>query len=950
MALTLKPNIIANYRKLGKKPRIFIRIPSANIFIGTSPSQISTNNFTDSIAEFDTITKSIAKYGGMAEVSGFGVRNLQLGSRFTLCTEASIGPQLGAYAGAGRLYAEGVADYSSARNSETASDIGSPAIVIGRRNIAGIPIYQVIRSYMQFAIPSGMTSCEEATIEMTGVNKQTYQAFTIRVALGTWSALGSSIFNDFTAWASSGAYLITDLNESWSTSEYSYGTTNKIRLNTAGKAQVLANTGSTLKLMLLSSLDVSNAAAPSYDEYCQFNITGVVLKLRYNTITLDNKDAEVYLAYDDGAMPTSYSNMQLIWKGVVDDYSLNKTSLNLKLKQNDHKKNIQIPKKIINKTDWPNCPDENIGKVYPILYGQFDIGPLHKKGVGNYIADNTSGSADYVGYPDCFKGITVNVDNTYRTVLFSGHDRGLRLFDNNYLFTWNSSINAYELLPVLALTTYDTDLGYYKELSPFSISANVAEVLTEGKYKAVATVIPDSHVNVGCTNPEYAYDEIASNYAVIPNSTSYIEFIFSNLQGINSGGANAFLLKAAFIGGADPTKTKIKLYKNERDEPDDVDNWVATGSDVALWTADGVKAFYFLDVDSNYNKMPIQLELYKIRIYRTDNTGEARISNFCALSARDNNEFNELYTYGLGKVDTTPASITGTSGGLIENPSHVIESFARDDMSLVTSEINTTAFDTAATALTSWKYAFQINDRKGARNFLHNFYRQCRSKGLWDEQDRLSIKTFSASNYFSVSGTDVPTGLDIFDTTGSPYLEQVTTNPIMDLEITQIGIDEVINDFVLKYRKNYATGEYLETLYMTNGLGVVGDVETNLSDSNLEESQTVAALSALCASSYSKYETTNTLEFEADLIRDETTASMLLQYLIERMWKRRYMVTVTTLDTGARIEEGDFINIRDTRINDLFGETTAYLKKWEIIRKTIDLNNMRYTFETIEVD
>lgn len=1036
MALALKSNITQNYRKLGKRPRIYIRIPSANIFIGTSLAQLAGVDYTDSIAEFDTITQSIEKYGGMAEVSSFGVRNLQLGSRFTLCTEAALTPQLEGYAGAGRLYAQGVADYAAARNATAASDMGSPAIVIGRRNIAGIPIYQVIRSYLQFAIPSGITSCEEATIEMTGVNRQTYQAFNIQMALGSWATLinGISIFNDLSGWASSGSYTITDLGETWPSSEYSYGTVNKIRMNTAGKAQVVAKTGETLKLMLLSSLDASNAAAPSYDEYCQFDISGVVLRLRYNTVTLDNQDAEVYLAYEP--IPSSYTDMQLIWKGVVDDYSLDKSSLNLKLKQNDHKKNVIVPKNIITIEDFPNCPDENLGKAFPLVYGDFStvrLSEIHKDSIGK----ETDGSP-YSGIRDYIKGVVVNNggfdQNNPLEMKLSEHvlkdisNAGAASWlsnNNTYARVWgqvslNSTPNTVHFLPTLILTSSiarDTDIAgaTYKNYGGLAVS-----------------VIPnDVYDNNGVTYPERAYSSLTSEFAEILNAPDWFELSFPKIA--NSGTIDraeiVFDLVDNNVGGGSDVQVGIRKA-NETIRVDNGVDGVFTdtiepykanfASAAVSFTTSGVVAGDYLYVKGGVNRgryriesvdtahlltvicdsyagiiIPTSSDTFRIGYvtaeithFHVADTGQKQLDitdpasdgnllgwdienylirfTYNAVApvfnsfeiknvqiryyTSDIEKAGEYYFDSEGVYDDNAGTITGVAGTVLEKPAHVIESFARDDMLLTAAEINTTAFDAANTALSSWKYAFQITDRQGARTLLHNFFRQCRSKGLWDEQDRLSIKTFSASNHFSVSGTDTPTGLDIFDTTGTPYLDQVTTNPIMDLQINRTGLDEVKNDFVLKYRKNYATGEYLETLYMTNGLGIVGDVETNLSDSYLENSQTVAALSALCASSYAQYQTTNTLEFEADCIRDIATASKLLQYLIERMWKRRYMPTVTTLDTGVRIEEGDFVNIRDTRINDLFGETTANLKKWEVLRKIIGLNNMHFTFETIEVD
>ena len=176
MALTLKSNITSNYKSLSKRPRVFVRIPSAGLFLGTKNATLSGIEYEDSITSFDNIIQSIATFGGMSEVSSFGIKNLELGQRFTLCTEASLTPKFESYMGAGRLYRNGFGSYSDARNNVSAHDFGSPAVVVGRRFMPGANQYQVIRGYMQFSIPAGITSCEEAVIELTGTLKQSNQS------------------------------------------------------------------------------------------------------------------------------------------------------------------------------------------------------------------------------------------------------------------------------------------------------------------------------------------------------------------------------------------------------------------------------------------------------------------------------------------------------------------------------------------------------------------------------------------------------------------------------------------------------------------------------------------------------------------------------------------------------------------------------------------------------
>jgi len=1017
--LALKSNITSNYLKLGKQPRVFIRIASANLFLATKTATVGSDSHVDSIADFDVISHSIAPYGGMAEVSSFGVRNLELGQRFTLCTEANLSPaRYNEYDGAGRIYKES-ASYAGARNALIGDSFGSPAIVVGRNYISGPLVYQNIRGYLQFLAPSGMTSVEEAVIELNGMQLNTNQNFSLYAIEGNWTALGyaTAIYNDLEGWFISGSYSITNLIESWSTTEYSGTVVNKLRLNAAGKALLLSKTGAFFKLMLLSSLDVTNAAAPTSQEYVQFQ-TDAALKIRYNAKILDNQDAEVYLAYEP--VPTSYTDMQLIWKGVVDDYSINDKYLDLELKQNDHKKNVTIPKNIITSDNFPDCPDENLNKAYPIVFGDFsaDAG-VHKFAIGK---ETTFGVLS--GVRNYAKGLVVNNGSfdQENPIEIKLSDNVLQDINDSDAAFWLSNSKVYaRVWALVSLNSSNNTIHFLpKSLNTesFTIAASVPAYKNFGGLTISA--IPNSvYHNNNVTDPEDSFAN--TGYAEIEDYPDYFEVAFPKI-----GSVGEIDLVEIVFDLTDLNTTGTNYIACSLRENNDIIK-IDYGYDGVLEFDDGALAFFtsattdfvaagviageYLYISSSVNRGRWEIfsvestHVIKIYVYNEstnssgitfqvgelgaelhagncNGTGQRKIvitehidwavENFLVRFAysrltppygkfqiknvqiryftSDFEKASEYFFDSEGERDDNVGTITGTAYLTIEKPPHVIESFARDEMSLVTAEINTTAFDASATALSAWKYAFQINDRAGARDFLHNFYRQSHSKGLWDEQDRLSIKTFNADNNFSMSGTDIPTGLDIFDTTGSPSGDSVTTNPIFELSIIRTGLDEVKNDFVLKYKKNYATGDYLETLYMTNGLGVIGNAETNITEGYLENSQTLTALKTMCATSYLYYQTTNTLEFEADLIRDEATATMLIQYLIERMWKRRYISVIRTKMNAVGFELGDFMNIRHNRTYELFGTATAELKKWEIINRSLELNSQSINLTGIEVD
>ncbi|MCK5603902.1 hypothetical protein KAR91_18590, partial [Candidatus Pacearchaeota archaeon] len=202
-------------------------------------------------------------------------------------------------------------------------------------------------------------------------------------------------------------------------------------------------------------------------------------------------------------------------------------------------------------------------------------------------------------------------------------------------------------------------------------------------------------------------------------------------------------------------------------------------------------------------------------------------------------------------------------------------------------------------------------------------------------------------------GTGIPGNLDIVELDGSPSGGSLTRNPIIPgsfKPLIQIPIDDVKNDFVLKYRMNYATGEFADALYMTNGGGVSGSVSTNLTEGNLENDQSLTELKKLCADSFNEIHSTNTLVIEAWAIRDEATAMKLLQAYIEWFTVRRYLCEFRTKRNAIQWELSDFFNLRTQDIIDQRSDERTERGKWKIIEISPTLMKMEWTIKGIQVD
>jgi hypothetical protein len=99
-------------------------------------------------------------------------------------------------------------------------------------------------------------------------------------------------FNDFTGWAASGAYSLTNVFDgTWTTAGKSVGDSLTFHFNATGKA-IVDKTGYT-KVMMLSSRDQS-ATEPSGNEYIRFgsgNNANLYMKVSYTTPSITNTRA-----------------------------------------------------------------------------------------------------------------------------------------------------------------------------------------------------------------------------------------------------------------------------------------------------------------------------------------------------------------------------------------------------------------------------------------------------------------------------------------------------------------------------------------------------------------------------------------------------------------------------------------------------------------------------------
>ena len=974
---TLPTNITDNYLKTNKSARILVRVPNVE-------RDGAVLSFSTTIKNSGVVTRTIKPFGGLEQVSSLNISNLELGEDVRFCDESTITrTDQGALRGAGRLLNAGNPwdGYTDVRNDAACSSFATPTITVGQDYEPGSTTYTNIRGFCQATIPSDLTSCEEATIWMQGAGDSSDTDFELVCVLGTWLSLGTgivgdtAIFNDFTGWAASGAYSVTALNETFNTAtDYLADDDtlpdneryNLLRFNAAGLTAVEDAAGSTLKIMILSSLDIANTA-PTGDEFVQFTASNVELRLRYNTTYLKNQEARVYLYYDpDGTFDDSYTYADAleVYRGVIDNHKLNNRTLDVELKKNDLKNDMVIPKEVLTEEEYSEIDKSLIGKPKPIIYGDFMITRQHKTGIA-YCVNQNDANVIY-GYRDYVKAYIYEQSSTsWINALICGH--ALKDIEP-FVVIHESGLGVFVLLTGDAAAVGGSDnklisvtKGADATKFPYRSTSYLDNEGVPNRYTEIQPMIAyvPRHYTTGgdsADNPENAIDTDPTNYAQFNTNDTEIYYINKYdypAYGItNRYDEQLFRFYVESAGWVDPFYVAFIAHRT------DAQGWTYEGSYGAGIT--GGNDWYNLYIASAY--IPANDKVaYDFRFGLIENalTNPKLLYNFALFVGYKKRIEREVFISVQGRPDDGSGTITGTPAALIENPSHVIESLARDEIGFATSEIDTTGLDTMATTLTDWDFAFQMLEQKKINDILDRIGEQCKTGIYWDVTNQITGTVWDDSTSFPHSATNIPGDLDIFQESYAAAVdangdEIMTRNPIIDDTFTldQVGAEKVKNSFVLKFKKNYASGEYEEVLTMDNGEGTAGSVSHNLvagDETNMEDSQTRDGLKTLCSDSYTDNRSiTNTLVYEAEFIRERATAVKLFQHLIEVYTPRKYKVEFDTGENALWVEFGDMINIRQDRVYDTFGTPTADRKKWSVYGHKHNQRTGRITIKAIE--
>lgn len=247
-----------------------------------------------------------------------------------------------------------------------------------------------------------------------------------------------------------------------------------------------------------------------------------------------------------------------------------------------------------------------------------------------------------------------------------------------------------------------------------------------------------------------------------------------------------------------------------------------------------------------------------------------------------------------------------SSGSVIRNPIGIIEDIFRTKFSYGASDLDTGSFDLAATLLSNWKFDFVISEQINSFQLLQDLCELCHAKLWWDHNGKVRLVVFDATAGFAVSGTDTPDAGDIYSASPLSSGDSYIQNPILSsgnedtLSLNLGSEDDLMNDLKL-FRQWDFGGDPLS-------------IESEKSDSTSK-------------TNYGTFEETLFTKY----IMDQTTLDNAAQFRVNMRKDRLYYSVIPTGVNAVHLEPGDFINIRHSIVDSVFGVAVTPTKKWVVL-------------------
>lgn len=248
--------------------------------------------------------------------------------------------------------------------------------------------------------------------------------------------------------------------------------------------------------------------------------------------------------------------------------------------------------------------------------------------------------------------------------------------------------------------------------------------------------------------------------------------------------------------------------------------------------------------------------------------------------------------YGAWGGDLDPTVATSV---LIEAPQHIIDSIFQDELGVTSIDVASIDTTTVDRAVATWKFARSLTKAENSINCIRGICEESAiiSSRASNGSERLTAISNAASTTITITSSDV--ALDGV----KPLCKKYETS-----------LDDIYNEFYLNYNYNYLTERYDDQLFCKAYTDSPND--SNLASvTRSNDDGYGASYTALCLSSQTRYNKVVKWEFDANWIRDSTTAEAFIKVMMNWLCYRKWIFEATLLYTAnsLSLELGDKVLI-----------------------------------------
>lgn len=626
---------------------------------------------------------------------------------------------------------------------------------------------------------------------------------------------------------------------------------------------------------------------------------------------IENRTIEIWEGYDPPSHIVAIdTDMLLKFRGIIRDASSwDYTRFTIPCVDRRSLDSILLPNNKIQKDVFPNAPDPSIGKVVPILVGDF--------------ASENFDAAFHAGRFNCPPTIVVDDKNLYYMVA----DHPVTFTPDNHLIIdkpddWIAKINNGRA--VLSDDTFLKKGGTKLQV----IQSGLSDVFVIPKNPAAGNTVADISAAVDKDDDSYIQ-------MVAPDVAS---FGFGNIPSpgnvVTQDDADAIITDvAAYVVGIEYSdcfgNVPVQVLDRRNGAAQDIGNLDPDPFVTSVALVVNVPGLKWEDLMNQFVKIIClgtqHVKIRHVYVWVKARAGSAQWQQITTRRASVDllgnyyrpEEKTSIYVVQNVRSNVFP-SVTGVkygswierstngylAGGLIEQPAYFIEYLLRERLNLSDAQIDVSSFDDVGVG-TRGAYLMAASMLEEREAFEH--IRQiC-------EEFMLQLVVTNQGKYRLVSLDAVDAGTSTVFTADSSTIMYEGTPQI---SITKTPISKIKNTFTLNYRMNYATNQMERSVFFradgTNNIqlaiNLFGDAPRSTWGSWLGESQT-------------RYN--QKIDYVADLhyVRDDTTAGLILTNLAAWLAFKR-MVVETKLKRNLQtvaLEIGDHIRVT----NDLLGNIAS---------------------------